>query len=102
MPRLSSAAVAGVVCKVLWKRAARVLGLSALLSLSPAWAADVVTIRENSPTEYTVVEGDTLWDIAGMFLDQPWLWPEVWQINPQIEDPDLIYPGDVIELTYVD
>ncbi len=102
MPRLSSAAVAGVVCKVLWKRAARVLGLSALLSLSPAWAAEVVTIRENSPTEYTVVEGDTLWDIAGMFLEQPWLWPEVWQINPQIEDPDLIYPGDVIELTYVD
>jgi hypothetical protein len=102
MPRLSSAAVAGVVCKVLWKRATRVLGLSVLLSLSPAWAADVVTIRENSPTEYTVVEGDTLWDIAGMFLEQPWLWPEVWQINPQIEDPDLIYPGDVIELTYVD
>lgn len=98
MPRLSSAAVAGAVCK----KAIRVLGLSALLSLSPTWAADVVTIRENSPTEYTVVEGDTLWDIAGMFLDQPWLWPEVWQINPQIEDPDLIYPGDVIELTYVD
>jgi hypothetical protein len=69
--------------------------------LSPAAAAEV-TIRENSPTQYTVVEGDTLWDIAGMFLEEPWLWPEVWQINPQIEDPDLIYPGDTIELAYVD
>lgn len=93
MPRLSSAPVAA--------KAARVLGLSALLWLSPVWAAEV-TIRENSPTQYTVVQGDTLWDIAGMFLEEPWLWPEVWQINPQIENPDLIYPGDVIELAYVD
>ncbi|HEY0962414.1 MAG TPA: LysM domain-containing protein [Pseudomonadales bacterium] len=61
-----------------------------------------VTIRENSPTQYTVVEGDTLWDIAGMFLEEPWMWPEVWQINPQIDNPDLIHPGDVIELAYVD
>jgi hypothetical protein len=97
MPRLSATAVAG--------KASRVLGLSALLWVAAAaWAAEgnVVTIRENSPTQYTVVEGDTLWDIAGMFLEQPWLWPEVWQINPQIENPDLIYPGDVIELAYVD
>jgi hypothetical protein len=79
-----------------------VLCLSALLSLSPTWAADAVAIREGAPATYTVTEGDTLWDIAGMFLEQPWLWPEVWQINPQIEDPDLIYPGDVIELTFVD
>jgi hypothetical protein len=83
------------------QRTARILGLGALLWLSPAWAAEV-SIRDNSPTQYTVVEGDTLWDIAGMFLEEPWLWPEVWQINPQIEDPDLIYPGDVIELAYVD
>jgi hypothetical protein len=94
MPRLSSATVAG--------RASRVLGLGALLWFGSVWAAEDVTIRENSPTQYTVVEGDTLWDIAGMFLEEPWLWPEVWQINPQIENPDLIYPGDVIELAYVD
>jgi hypothetical protein len=82
--------------------AAWALGLGALLWLSPAWSADQVTIRPDSPSQYTVVEGDTLWDIAGQFLEQPWLWPEVWQINPQIQNPDLIYPGDVIELTYVD
>lgn len=59
-----------------------------------------VTIREDSPASYTVVRGDTLWDIAGRFLDEPWMWPQVWQVNPQIENPDLIYPGDVIELAY--
>ncbi len=97
MPRLTSATGIGRAAG----KASRLLGLGALLWLTTAWAAEV-NIRENSPTEYTVVEGDTLWDIAGMFLEEPWLWPEVWQINPQIENPDLIYPGDVIELTYVD
>lgn len=64
-----------------------------------ALAAEV-DIRNDSPNSYTVEQGDTLWDIAGKFLEEPWLWPQVWQINPQIENPDLIYPGDVIELAY--
>ena len=79
-------------------------GLVALLLLTPLdsalGAGDVVTIREDSPDAYVVVRGDTLWDIAGRFLEQPWLWPQIWQLNPQIENPDLIYPGDVIELVY--
>lgn len=97
MPRLFSAFVAGKVAG----KASLALGLAALLWLTPVWSAEV-NIRENSPGVYTVKEGDTLWDIAGMFLEEPWLWPEVWQINPQIANPDLIYPGDVIELAYVD
>lgn len=75
-----------------------------LLFSSPA--AEVLaaeaTVRADSPQRYTVVEGDTLWDVAGRFLEQPWLWPQVWQINPQIDNPDLIFPGDVIELAYED
>lgn len=80
------------------------LCLSALFPLTVLQAQQNgnLTIREDSPENYFVVEGDTLWDIAGVFLEEPWLWPEIWQLNPQIQNPDLIYPGDTIELYYVD
>ncbi|MCB1749342.1 MAG: LysM peptidoglycan-binding domain-containing protein [Gammaproteobacteria bacterium] len=64
--------------------------------------ADEVTLRPDHPQAYTVVKGDTLWDIAGRFLARPWQWPDIWEVNPQIANPNLIYPGDVIALTYKD
>ncbi|MDX1379858.1 MAG: LysM peptidoglycan-binding domain-containing protein [Xanthomonadales bacterium] len=65
-------------------------------------AAQEVSLRSDHPDEYVVVRGDTLWDIAGRFLDQPWQWPAIWHVNPQIDNPHLIYPGDRISLVYVD
>ena len=73
----------------------------ALLWFSPTFG-DMVEINPNNPGTYTVVRGDTLWDIAGTFLNHPWQWPDIWQVNPQIEDPHLIYPGDQVSLTYRD
>lgn len=78
--------------------------LAQLCLMANVFAAqgDVIRIRPDQPGRYVVVKGDTLWDISGRFLEDPWLWPQIWEVNPQIENPDLIYPGDLIELTYVD
>ncbi len=58
--------------------------------------AQTIKLNPDHPDRYVVVKGDTLWDISARFLRDPWLWPEVWQVNPQIANPHLIYPGDII------
>lgn len=72
-----------------------------LLAMSGLTQAQV-QLRDGYPQRYTVVRGDTLWDISGKFLRQPWQWPQLWHANPQIANPDLIYPGDSLVLGFVD
>lgn len=64
--------------------------------------ADTIALNPDHPDRYVVVKGDTLWDISAHFLRDPWKWPEVWEKNPQIKNPHLIYPGDVITLSFRD
>lgn len=61
-----------------------------------------IPLAGDAPDRYTVKQGDTLWDISKVFLRDPWFWPEIWYLNPQVRNPHLIFPGDTLVLTSVD
>ena len=80
----------------------KIILYSLLLGLPAICVADTVAVKPDHPESYVVQKGDTLWDISGKFLQHPWLWPQVWEANPQIENPHFIYPGDIVSLQYKD
>lgn len=78
----------------------RILVMGVLLAVAGAASATTL-LRDDHPDVYYVEKGDTLWDISARFLQHPWQWPELWQDNPEIDNPHLIYPGDAIRLAWV-
>jgi nucleoid-associated protein YgaU len=90
---------AEMIIKALKKPVLILLGVA--LVFFNSWAEDPI-LRDDHPDSHEVVKGDTLWDIANRFLNNPWMWPELWHANPQIENPHLIYPGDMIKLVYME
>ena len=71
-----------------------------LLGAAPAYGQGRF-LHEEYADSYTVAEGDTLWNIAGQFLQDPQRWEEVWQPDPYLDNPDLIYPGDILRIGLV-
>jgi len=76
-----------------------IITLLAFTCLSHNVFADEIQLKKDHPHRHVVVKGDTLWDISGKFLKDPWLWPKLWGMNrDEIRNPHLIYPGDVVIL----
>jgi len=73
--------------------------LFSMMFSSVSYSADVVIKNRH---QYVVKEGDTLWDLSNRFLAKPWYWKEIWKENPNISNPDLIYPNDVITVEKID
>jgi hypothetical protein len=65
-----------------------------------AESGEPVELQENAPLRYVVQKGDTLWSISQKFLKDSWQWPEVWYVNPKVQNPHLIYPGDELVLYF--
>lgn len=73
--------------------------LSLAVSISTAYA---ISLKDHYPQNYVVEENDTLYGIAGKYLNKPWEWKKLWRANPKLKNPRKLYPGMVLKLEYID
>lgn len=78
------------------------LSLCFILLMASNLRAQAPPSREGVPETYIIKRGDTLWDISGRFLNDPFKWRKVWRLNPFIKNPNLIYPWQTIRLLPVE
>ena len=69
-----------------------------LIASAVAHSSTSPILNSDHPDSYIVKKGDTLLDISSIFLEDPWLWPDIWRTNPHIHNPHLIYPGDSLHV----
>ena len=72
--------------------------LLACCTLGLLSTAHALTLAPDAPERYVVKSGDTLWSLAGKYLSDPWSWSELWHAGAGIDNPNRIYPGDVLTL----
>ncbi|MBI5640849.1 MAG: LysM peptidoglycan-binding domain-containing protein [Nitrospirae bacterium] len=69
-----------------------------VLIVSSFFLSAIVLAQSDQIRKYTIEKGDTLWDISGKELNDHFLWPKIWKENPEIANPDRVYPGQTIRL----
>lgn len=79
------------------------LSFALLAAASPNFQAIAQSslLKAEYPSEYVVKDTDTLWDIAGQFLQDPERWSEIWIPDPYLDNSDLIYPRDILTVSTV-
>lgn len=75
---------------------ARLLISLIVFAVASTMLAATARAQSEGTLRHTVVKGDTLWDLSARYLENPWLWPDLWEQNSEIENPHLIFPGDVL------
>jgi LysM domain len=60
------------------------------------WSANPAAPGAEGYEVHTVKPGDTLWEVSKQYLKDPFLWPQIWEINSQVKNPHWIYPGDQV------
>ena len=91
-------AVGGVVLLALASVATAQEGLrTGPATVTPHWSKYKYPESIPEGAKYHIVQrGDTLWDLSKRYLNNPFLWPQVWDKNRYITDAHWIYPGDPI------